>query len=177
MLDGRVQDLPEVPGARVWRSRIGADGLMDLESLSGHEADDRTRLIRLQRALYRRYLDGELMAHAADAADAAALAGLSPEAAQAILGRLDEASGLMTLLASQGALLARTPLPAMKNKFLATWQRVQVTLEAEPRLAVLSALWLFESERPGLDLGGILALAERFAGLLTAMRRSVGFGT
>ncbi len=160
-----------VPGARVWRTVIGADGLLDLESLSGHEAEDRTRLIRLQRALYRPYLDGEPLPEALPAA------GLSTLAAADLLRSLNEALTLLNLLSRQGELLARDPLPAMKTKFLATWQRVRGTLESQERLALLSALWTFEAERPGLDLGGILVLAGRFAQLLERMRQCVEVGT
>jgi ADP-heptose:LPS heptosyltransferase len=159
-------------GARVWRTRVGDDGLMDLESLSGHEADDRTRLIRLQRALYRRYLDGEAL-------DAAGLppTPLGEAVAGTLLARLDEAAGLLTLLRSQGTLLARNPLPPVKAKFLATWERVQGALAGEERLAVLGMLWRFEAQRPGLDLDGILALAARFSALLAAMQGQICIGT
>lgn len=185
MLDGgdprgvHVPDVhvPDVPatGARVWRTVLGADGLLDLESLSGHEAEDRTRLIRLQRALYRPYLDGEALGDAM--AEALPRAELSPLAAESLSRSLDEALTLLNLLARQGELLARDPMPAMKTKFLATWQRVRGTLEAQERLALLSALWTFEAERPGLDLGGILALAGRFSLLLEYVRRCVVVGT
>lgn len=156
------------PGARVWRTVIGADGLMDLESLSGHEDQDRTRLIRLQRRLYRRYLDGEELEQANDAP-----VGLCAPVAQALGKTLGEAADLLFLLSRQGELLARGPAQAAKGKFLATWQRVRGVLGAEDRLAVLSALWLFESERPGLDLAGIMALTARFRQLLLALRNQL----
>lgn len=167
MLAGGASELVQVPGARVWRSVIGADGLLDLESLSGHEDCDRTRLIRLQRALYRPYLDGE------EPPELLPPAGLSPETAQAMARCVGEVLSLLHLLQRQGELLSRDPLPAMKTKFLATWQRVKSTLEAQERLALLSWLWTFEAERPGLDLAGILALAQRFARLLERMQQCV----
>jgi len=170
MLAGADPDGVRVPGARVWRSVMGGDGLLDLESLSGHEAEDRTRLIRLQRALYRPYLDGEALPEAVEPA------GLSPELAGAMGRSLGEVLSLLNLLERQGELLARDPLPAMKTKFLATWQRVRGILEAQERLALLSALWTFEAERPGLDLAGIMALAGRFALLLRRLQASVGIG-
>jgi len=160
-----------VPGARVWRTVRGADGLLDLESLSGHEGEDRTRFIRLQRALYRPYLDGEPLPKAA------APAGLSPEVSAALARTVDEAVGLLVLLQRQGEILAREPLPAMKTKFLATWQRVRGALEGQERLALLASLWTFEAERPGLDLAGILALARRYAEILGKIRQSVAGGT
>lgn len=174
LLDGAATEMADqvdrvrAPGARAWRCEPGADGLLDLRSLTGHEGEDRTRLIRLQRRLYLPYLDG-----VATAAATAAGPGLSAEAAGPLLRALDEAGGLLTLLRRQGEVLAREPLPAMKAKFLATWGRVRAALESEPRLALAANLWFFEAERPGLDLPGILALALRFAALLAAMRAAV----
>lgn len=171
MLVGGASELVRVPGARVWRSVMGADGLLDLESLSGHEDCDRTRLIRLQRALYRPYLDGQELPEVLPSA------GLSPETSQTMARCVGEVLSLLNLLQRQGELLSRDPLPAMKTKFLATWQRVKSTLESQERLALLSWLWTFEAERPGLDLAGILALAQRFARLLERMQQCVGVGT
>jgi len=168
MLAGAGADSVRVPGARVWRGVMGVDGLLDLESLSGHEAEDRTRLIRMQRALYRPYLDGEALPEAVEPV------GLSPEVAESMARCIGEVLSLLNLLERQGELLARDPLPAMKTKFLATWQRVRSILEAQERLALLSALWTFEAERPGLDLAGILALAGRFAVLLQRLQLSIG---
>lgn len=174
MLEGRATSSARpgaTPGARVWRTGIGADGLMDLVSLSGHEQEDRTRLIRLQRVLYRRYLDG-------DPLDMARVpAGLSAEAAGPLSGALGAASEFLFLLERQGQLLGREPLKSVKAKFLATWQRVQSSLGADPRLTMLSSMWMFESERPGLDMPEILALTSRFRALIDALRASMDIGT
>ncbi|OIO04999.1 MAG: hypothetical protein AUJ49_01950 [Desulfovibrionaceae bacterium CG1_02_65_16] len=164
MLDGGGVRRAYAPGARVWRTQMGGDGLMDLVSLSNHETEDRTRFIRLQRRLYLPYLDGSPLELAGESAD------MTREGSRPVAQALDEAIGLLTLLARQGELLARDPMPAVKTKFLATWQRVRGVLDACDRLSLLAALWIFEAERPGLDLPGILALAARFAVLLTRMR-------
>lgn len=173
MLQGRNPHPAPDLGARAWRSAIGADGLMDLECLSAHEAEDRTRLIRAQRELYRRYLDGEELDHA----QAQPARPLGPEAAQALGKALGEAADLLFLLLRQGELLARDPIPAAKAKFLATWQRVRSALGAEPGLDLLADLWVYESERPGLELPEILALAARFRVLALALRASIAHGT
>jgi len=171
MLAGATPGQTQVPGARVWRTVMGADGLVDLESLSGHEGQDRTRFIRLQRQLYRPYLDGEALEHVGEPA------ALTSEAAQSLSRALDDTLSLLMLLARQGELLARDPFPGIKTKFLATSQRVRASLESQERLALLASLWIFEAERAGLDLAGILALAERFALLLGRMQQCVADGT
>lgn len=173
MLEGREPSPTPDLGARAWHSVIGADGLMDLACLSQHEDEDRTRLIRAQRALYRRYLDGEALEAAQEHPGHA----LGPEAAQALGKALGEAADLLFLLLRQGELLSRDPLPTAKAKFLATWQRVQSALGAEPRLGLLAELWVYESERPGLELAGILGLAARFRALVLALRASITPGT
>lgn len=186
-------------GARIWRTVINsgsgpgsdpgsgpgsdpgsgpgsdADGLMDLVSLSGHEGRDRTRFIRLQRALYRRYLDGEPLDMAATPARLPTE--LSAEAAGPLSSALGAASEFLFLLERQGQLLGRGPMKSVKAKFLATWQRVQSSLCADPRLTMLSSLWMFESERPGLDMPEILALTARFRALIDALRVGIGPGT
>jgi len=171
MLAGAACHSVLAPGARVWRTVMGADGLVDLESLSGHEGDDRTRFIRLQRKLYRPHLDGEPI----EISDYHA--GMTAEAAQRLAQALDETLSLLNLLRRQGELLARDPLPTMKTKFLATWQRVRGSLESQERLALLASLWTFEAERPGQGLAEILALAGRFAVLLERMLFYVKNGT
>jgi ADP-heptose:LPS heptosyltransferase len=162
-------------GARVWRTTLGADGLMDLESLSGHERDDRTWLIRLQRDLYRRYLDGDSLDGTELPAGLAATQ--SPGTAAPLASALGAASEFLFLLERQGQLLGRDPLKSVKAKFLATWQRVQSALCADQRLTMLSALWMFESERPGLDIPEILALIARFRSLIERLRASIDIGT
>jgi hypothetical protein len=165
LLEGRDPAGIPAEGARVWRTIRGTDGFLDLESLSGHEGEDRTRLIRLQRALYRPYLDGEAMEASGTPA------GLSPAAAGPLAAALGGALSLLELLLRQGELLAREPLPALRTKFLATWQRVRGSLEAHPALALLAALWTFEAERPGQGLAELLALTRRFAALLSRLRQ------
>ncbi len=167
MLGLRPFEALRTQGTRVWRTVMGPDGLLDLESISGHEASDRARLIRVQRALLRPYLDGDALP------EARRETALSPVAAQELSAALNEALSLLVLLERQGELLLRDPIASMKTKFLGTWQRVRASLENCERLAQLAALWTFEAERPGLDLPGILALASRFAHLLRRFNDSI----
>ena len=168
MLTGADPTPVACPGARVWRSAIGHDGLLDLTSLSAHEESDRTRFIRLQRRLYRRYLDGEALNTDQDTG-----VGLSGPMAQALRAPLTEASDLLFLLIRQGEILARDPTTTAKTKFLSTWQRVREALLSQEHLALLAALWVFESERPGLELHSIVNLAVRFRELLFALERQL----
>jgi len=93
--------------------------------------------------------------------------------AQALRAPLTEASDLLFLLIRQGEILARDPTTTAKTKFLSTWQRVREALLSQEHLALLAALWVFESERPGLELHSIVNLAVRFRELLFALERQL----
>jgi ADP-heptose:LPS heptosyltransferase len=160
-------EAPGNTGVRAWRSVRGADGLMDLVSLSGHASCDRTRWIVLQRRYYRRLFDGEPLEGVEEAH------GLSPERAERLRGILGEARELLFLLERQAEVLAAHPMQAMKNKFLATWQRLRGVLEADPDLEVVGLLWGFESQAQGDRLDSIVALAGRYRSLMEALLQAL----
>ena len=151
------------PGARVWRTLRDQDGFLDLESLSGHEATDRVRWIRIQRGAYRRFLDDE-----ASQAPAGPH-GLSPEVAAGLRSSLGGARDALFLLRQQAKLLLTTPREPLKRKFLASWQRAEALLRADSRLEVLASLWRFQSQAAGGDLPGVIALTERYLDLLDSL--------
>ncbi|MGE4293994.1 MAG: glycosyltransferase family 9 protein [Desulfovibrio sp.] len=157
-------------GVRVWRTVRGADGLMDLESLSGHGDQDRTRWIALQRRYYRRLFDGESLQEGQGTEEAH---GLSPARAERLRKVLGDAGDLVFLLERQAEVLATQPMQAMKNKFLATWQRLQGALRADPDLEVLGLLWEFESQAQGDRLDRIVALAGRYRALMEGLLRAL----
>jgi len=159
------EPMPPLSGARVWRSVVGDDGLMDLESLSGHDSEDRTRWIRLQRAVYRRFFDGEL----GDGESVSGLEGLSREKGQRLREVLTEAHELLFLMERQAEVLAARPLPVMQTKFLATCQRLGTTLSSEHHLEVLGLMWNFESQSKGDRLDRLVALVQEYRRLMRAL--------
>jgi ADP-heptose:LPS heptosyltransferase len=162
LIDGA--DPGPVPGARVWRTRSGADGFMELQSLSGHEGADRTVWIGLQRAHFSAFLDGGTVP-----ANTGLGARLGPDMRMGLSKTLTSARDMLFLLSQQGALLRVNPRPQAKTKFLASWQRVQNILSSNNCLNILALLWMFESQRQGDDLASLLSVAERHLGLLTAL--------
>ncbi|MEZ7195917.1 glycosyltransferase family 9 protein [Pseudodesulfovibrio karagichevae] len=160
----RGGDPEPVPGARIWRTRTGADGFMELQSLSGHDGADRTLWIGLQRAHFRAFLDGE-----AAPVRAGLGARLGPAMRRELSKTLTSARDMLFLLSQQGVLLRVNPRPQAKTKFLASWQRVQNILSSNNYLNILALLWMFESQRQGDDLASLLSVAERHLGLLTAL--------
>lgn len=172
LLAGRVPAPGPAPGARAWLTRLDHEGFMDLAGLTRHEDSDRVRWIRLQRLVYRRFLDGGDLAGLGRA-----IAGPGSELAGRIGQVLGEASDLLLLLRQQGALLSRDPKPARKARFLANWQRLSGVLRADAELSVLGMLWMFESQQRGRDMGALLGLVARYQALLSALRGILSAGT
>lgn len=156
----------QTPGARAWLAQVEASGFMGLRSLTDAQDDARTAWVRLQRRFLCRFLDDldvEPSAH-------------GPEAVMeepALAGELRAACDLLTLLASQGTLLARDPRPALKAKFLGYWQRLQALLAQSAHLKVLGGMLLFEMEERSADMHGLLTCLRRYHELLQGLRAVV----
>ena len=161
-LDGG--DPEAVPGARIWRTETGADGFMELRSLSGHDGSDRAVWTALQRAHFSAFLDGETVA-----VHTGLGARMGADMRRDLSKTLTSARDMLFLLSQQGALLLVNPRPQAKTKFLASWQRVQNILSSNNYLNILALLWMFESQRQGDDLASLLSVAKRHLGLLTAL--------
>ena len=153
----------ESAGARVWESVRGQDRFMDLASLSGHDAADRTKWVRLQRHVYRQFLDQE-----EPAPYPRGPVQLSAKAHSDALGELVASEKLLHLLSEQAQVLTRTPVESIKNKFLASWQRLQAMWDASKYLNVLGYLWLSESQESGQDMAGVAQLVRRYHALVRA---------
>jgi ADP-heptose:LPS heptosyltransferase len=126
------------PGARVWLSTFDEHGFMDLRSLSGHEREDRTRWMALQRPLLRQFIDSDPQRpFAPEAFFAPSVGPGSPLFSK----ELDEAVMLAELLAGQAELLLVRPLPTVRDKLTTTIRRMRHLLEDHPHLAALSILF------------------------------------
>lgn len=157
------------PGARAWEARPDAHGFMDLASLSGHEAGDRTGWIRLQRSLYRQFLDGEAVSPRPDLGRA-----LGPQARAEAAALLDRAGQLLLLVREQAQALCRAPMPPLKRKFLANWQTLSALWSGSPRFSVLGDLWREQTQQLGENIGQLVPLLERYRALAAAWRASLG---
>lgn len=167
LLSGEVPD--SIAGARAWRTVTGGDGLMTLQSLSGHDITDRAAWIGIQRVLFRRFLDGKAPGETTGLGRT-----LSVGMREDVSKTLTSAHDMLFLLIQQGILLTKNPRPAAKKKFLASWQRLQSILQANQHLNILGLLWMFESQRHGDDLASLLTLAELYRGLFFALLKELG---
>ncbi len=154
------------PGARAWLSAFDASGFMDQQSLSGHDREPRAVWLRLERHVFRQFLDEKEPSLPDEPLPEL------PQAARTDLVRtLDQSASLLHLLEGQAGLLSRGP--AMKDKFLATWGRLHRLWLASPALLALGHLWLAQSQEPTRDLGLLLARIRRYAGCVAAFRALV----
>ena len=157
LLNPDGQPALDLVSARVWQTAHDHLGFHDLASLSGHETCDRTQWIRLQRVLYRDFLDRQTL-------DASRLPvpRLSIPAFEGIVSALDRGKQLLGLLGEQLKVLERSPLPAFKSKVLATVQQVQQLWEHSEHLGVLGLLWQQQTQQSSRDLGEFRGLVERY---------------
>lgn len=151
-------------GARVWRTALQENGFMGLECLSGHEADDRTQWVRVQRHVYRHFLDQHAWA------GFPVKPGLSPEVRQEALDILSGAEQLLQLMLQQALLLRKAPREALKRKFLATWQRVQAHFARSSLFNVLSYVFAAESQEAGREMESVVFFVQRYQELVVAWK-------
>lgn len=155
------------PGARAWLSDFDAAGFMDLRSLSGHDAEPRAVWLRLARLVLRQFLDEKALETTSTERFA-----LPDDVRSLLVTSLEQSATLLELLSGQARLLARTP--AMKGRFLGTWERLRRLWLASPYLAVLGHLWQRQAQDPGGDLPTLLSRIDRYASCIAAFRQRIG---
>jgi ADP-heptose:LPS heptosyltransferase len=167
-LDGylRSGDWPVLPGlgVRAWRTVPGEDGFMDLVSLSGHGEGARAVWNGVQRRAWRRFLDGLPQDFAGHEGDP-----LPEDFRRGLHETLSQASGLLEVLLQQGRVLQARPLPAMRQKFMSTWRRLDALFSVKPALCALAHLWTRLSQEEGRDMERFLAFSSSVAGLVAAL--------
>ncbi len=157
---------------RVWHCIHDAAGFMSLESASGHDNEDRTLWFRVQRHILRQFLDRP-RASAFSPSLTSLPCAFSEATRTAITTDLREAIAQVTLLQQQGKVLAMRSLPAMRDQFLASWNKVHACLRHSPRLAALAMLWVEETQAEGQDFPVTLAVIGQFLALMQAFEDQI----
>jgi len=152
-------------GARIWRAVRDGHGFMSLVCLSGHERDDRSQWVLLQRHVYRHFLDQQPLPPLPRSAS------LSPAASGQARETLQAAEQLLTLMQQQAALLGRAPREPLKKKFLGVWQRVQALFSKSEQFNVLAHVFAVESQESGQNVASLERLAGRYLGLVQAWKQ------
>jgi len=149
--------------ARVWIAGRDDLGYMDLRSLSGHDTEDRTLWIRLQRHMYRQFLDK------ADGLEATlplkseleqSAASLSAELRARQRHILEQADALLHLLQEQGRLTLMRPTGPHGRQFLATCQRLENLFDGQDTFNVLGRLWQGIIQERADDLHNLIAFGD-----------------
>lgn len=159
---------PAEPAARVWGAKGDAHGFMELFPLAG-AASSRLQWLSLLRAGLRQFLDkkeGVVFSPAFDEGCTAFSAGEKEK----IRGELAELVGMLELLQQQGKVLLLQPVPMMREKFMATWARIEGMLRQNPRLGALAVVWMTATQQEGQDLPAIVKVAGDMQALLKEMK-------
>jgi ADP-heptose:LPS heptosyltransferase len=157
------KSLPEIPAGfagRVWTARRDGHGFMDLTSLSGHEGQDRTTWIGIQREVYRQFLDRQA------GQDAPGWSGDDSDFRRSLEADLGRCALLLTLVEEQGRLLALRPAGSIRAKFMANCQNLEDIFSASRTLGVLGPMWRYQSREQSVDMETFLRLCGRFRELM-----------
>ncbi|WP_126376492.1 glycosyltransferase family 9 protein [Desulfovibrio ferrophilus] len=166
IVTGRWEAGASIPaGIRVWATAVQPDGAMGLESLSGHDIQDRTSWVRLQRHFYRQFLDEQ------EPTPPHEVYPLSDEMTQSASRVLEQAGQLLFLMGEQVSVLARTPVPMLRNKFLGNFERVTALLADDYLFSVLGDMWRQESQSMARDFTMLSALIKRYSALVEVWRQ------
>jgi len=167
-LDGWLESgrWPQVQeqGVRAWECFSDVGGYLGLRSLSGHDGADRTVWNVIQRQALRHFLDGQPQSFRGDEAER-----LSPGFREHLAVVLSQAGGLLDVLIQQSRLLGMAPRPALRTKFMATWQRLESLFASEPAFSSLGHLWLHLSQTDSPDMSRFDSFAKRVSDLVSAL--------
>lgn len=174
--------------ARVWLTTRDESGFLDLRSLSGHETEERSIWLRLQRHFYRQFLDMGDSGSAAlcrvgtspalfqtmtaqaetdrtisplSSTDADLVGFLPAPRRKELLDELGQLQALCELLVRQGEALAVRPLSQAGKRFLGTANRISSFLEhadSQGAFDALARLWTVASQERGGDLHQVMEL-------------------
>ncbi len=167
MLEHKKPALYEKKTARIWSSRQGKDGFMELYSLSGHEKTDRFLWISLQRHHYRLFFDEKEQSPWTEHLP------LSQEFCEELIRTLEKSQHFFVLIKKQFALLNTSSIKSVSQKFMSNMLRIQRIFEENEQLQMLGSLWqfLYLSESDKLDT--LLTLIQRFEILISSLLESL----
>lgn len=157
----------QAKGARLWESKPGEAGFIDLISRSGHEASDRALWIRLQRRIYCQFLDKDTLnlneLHRKNGL------GFSLQFQQEIFASLQHIDSLLRLVQEQLRLVQKIPKQQFKDKLIQQLQRLQSLWDANSYLQVLGKLWQYQSQHAGQNIEQLFQLIEEYQTLVSVL--------
>jgi hypothetical protein len=150
---------------------------MDLRSISGHDREERTLWIRMQRALYRRFFDMADSGASSRPPEEEKLAGYATqlhEAARTQRSRiLARADALLHLFHEQGQLFLMRPTEAHGKNFLATSRRIGDLFDEQDHFNALGRVWTVMVQEKAETMPDLLALGILLRNELTTLRNAL----
>ncbi len=149
--------------ARIWLTAQDSTSFATLRCISGHEQEERSHWLQVQRYFYRHILDEVLDYEPLPSEIQQHIQGLSLELRQSVSQSLQQCSELLLLLKEQMRMLQRMPSAQGGQRILSTCNTIHGLLGKCPHLKALSYLWLVLFQ----EHGGAL---ESFTTLILSLR-------
>ncbi len=159
---------PKLPQneARVWRTTQEEDGFASLEGLSGHEQEERSHWLLLQRYFYRRILDKTEQSKSLRPNNQ----GLSQSLCLEVGTKLSQAADLLLLLEKQIQVMQKLPTSQAGERVLLSSNTLYNTLKESQYLQALAHLWATLSQEQGGDLESFVSLTQTLRVVLLEWR-------
>lgn len=167
-LSGNLERIPVEERPRAWVSRLDEYGYIELDSISGHESELRTKWFREQRHFLRQFLDRNrdepfVYQEPAQKFD-------FPEKQREKLAQeLALLNGQLTLLMEIGKMLEKNPLPALSERFISALQKASLAFASSSYLLSLGILWQAEVQEKGDKLAAALLRIGQYQSLINSL--------
>ncbi len=162
---------PKLPQneARIWRTTQGHEGFVSLEGLSGHEEEERSYWLLMQRYFYRRILDNT----AQFSCNIPSNKGLSSQMRQDAANTLSQATDLLLLLEKQIYIMQKLPTSQNGERILLSNNTLHNVLKESKYFKVLAQLWTTFSQEQGGDLDSFVSLVQSLREILLEWRQTI----
>ena len=160
--------------ARIWLTGENDRGFAGIESVSGHEHEDRTLWLRQQRRFWRHILD-DLDGRSSRALASPSPHGYSTAFLEEVRPVLSQAARLFGMLAEQGRIIKKSPLAG--QLFLRNCERAQTLLDGCPQLRSLGYFWRSLRMELGGRMEDLLRLVDTLAAHLNRLTDELTSGT
>ncbi len=147
---------------RVWETAQESDGFASLKGLSGHEDEQRSHWLMIQRHFYRRILDSKYKA-IGKLPDATRF---TDELRHEVGNTLQQAISLLLLLEKQIMLMHHHPSVQNGERILINCNTLQSVLQESNYLKVLAHMWAILSQEHGGDLTSFSGLTQNLRSVL-----------
>ncbi len=156
---------------RVWHTVQDAEGFAAVESLSGHENEERTLWLQMQKHFYRRIFDSTF------SAPYSVPDNFPVTLRQDLAADLSQSATLLSLLEGQLLLFERRPHAEAGSRIMHTSNRIQALFEESRDLSLFAYIWKHITQQYGADLVALRAFIVLFRDVMHSWSEAVGAET